>query len=274
MARYAIGDVQGCWEELSTLLDKIQFDAGRDQLFLVGDLVNRGPGSLEVLRWAAAAGDSVRVVLGNHDLHLLACYAGIAQPKNGDTLDAVLAAQDVSELCDWLRTRPLLDRIDEGNVMVHAGIWPGWTLSEASRAAAEVQTVLASKNWAAQLREMYGNKPSHPAQAAKPADQLRFVINAFTRMRFVDDENALLLKFKGEIEDAPAGYHPWFSRYNAGSVRVIAGHWSALGLVVRDTLLALDTGCIWGGVMTAVCLDTARVIQVPSRQPAIQFAGK
>ncbi|UXY16584.1 symmetrical bis(5'-nucleosyl)-tetraphosphatase [Chitiniphilus purpureus] len=262
MARYAIGDLQGCWEELKRLLDAVAFDSAADQLYLVGDLVNRGPGSLEVLRWAHRHPDSVFAVLGNHDLHLLACYAGHGTLKESDTLAEVLAAPDADQLCDWLRKQPLL-RVLPDAVIVHAGLWPFWHREHATAACAEVESALCAPDWQVFLADMYGNKPAHWEQARTPADRARFTINAATRMRFVDASGALQLKFKGELDQAPPELVPWFDapgRNRWG--RVVCGHWSALGLLMRDDLWAIDTGCVWGGRLTAVCLDDARVMQV------------
>ncbi|GAA5783755.1 symmetrical bis(5'-nucleosyl)-tetraphosphatase [Chitiniphilus shinanonensis] len=273
MARYAIGDIQGCADELDDLLALIDFRAGSDTLYLVGDLVNRGPSSLEVLRWAHAHQDSVFPVLGNHDLHLLACFAGHASPRGGDTLDAVLAAADGAELCDWLRRQPLMRSLGD-TVVVHAGIWPGWTLDQLADACGEVQAALARSAWQPALADMYGNKPSHWLGATSEADRWRFTINACTRMRFVDDAGALQLKYKGELEQAPPGLVPWFDfGGRCATPRVVCGHWSALGLLVRPDIWAIDTGCIWGGQLTAVCLDDGEIAQVMARR-AYQAVGE
>ncbi|TJZ73089.1 symmetrical bis(5'-nucleosyl)-tetraphosphatase [Chitiniphilus eburneus] len=267
MARYAIGDIQGCADELHDLLALIRFQPAEDSLYLVGDLVNRGPASLEVLRWAYRNQTSVFPVLGNHDLHLLACVAGYATPKNGDTISEILSADDCSQLCDWLRRQPLLRRLDDA-VLVHAGIWPGWTLDQLADACGEVQAALAREEWRAALADMYGNKPAHWDQAASLAERWRFTINACTRMRFVDEHGALQLKFKGELDQAPAGLTPWFdSGLRKHTQRVICGHWSALGLLMRPDVWAIDTGCIWGGQLTAVCLDNGEITQVTARRP-------
>ncbi|WP_255990230.1 symmetrical bis(5'-nucleosyl)-tetraphosphatase [Chitinolyticbacter albus] len=263
MARYAIGDIQGCWDELQVLLQHIAFDAARDSLYLVGDLVNRGPGSLQVLRWAREHAGAVYPVLGNHDLHLLACYAGNGTLKAGDTLADVLTAPDVDELLDWLRRLPLLRVIDEA-VIVHAGIWPGWSLKQAMAACAEVELGLADDDWRNAFGEMYGNKPAHWKQADSASERRRFTINACTRMRFVDEGCALQLKFKGEIAQAPKDLQPWFAVPRKAMPKVICGHWSALGLMLRDDVWAIDTGCVWGGQLTAVDLDDGRVLQVPA----------
>ncbi|WP_148714566.1 symmetrical bis(5'-nucleosyl)-tetraphosphatase [Chitinolyticbacter meiyuanensis] len=265
MARYAIGDIQGCWDELQALLFAIDFDPARDVVYPVGDLVNRGPGSLQVLRWAREQGDAVQVVLGNHDLHLLACFAGHGTLKGGDTIGDVLAAPDAEALADWLRRQPLLRVLDD-TVIVHAGVWPRWSLKQAVAACAEVEAALAVPDWQAAFVEMYGNKPAHWKQAESRIERCRFTINACTRMRFVDEEGALQLKFKGEVADAPKGLTPWFDAPRKALPRVVCGHWSALGLMMRDEVWALDTGCIWGGLLTAVDLDTSRIIQVPAQK--------
>ncbi|GGP26899.1 symmetrical bis(5'-nucleosyl)-tetraphosphatase [Silvimonas amylolytica] len=264
MARYVIGDIQGCFEELTLLLDKLAFDAGRDRLWLVGDLVNRGPQSLDVLRWVMGQGGAVQTVLGNHDLHLLAVAAGIAKRKAGDTLDAILDHPQCAAFCEWLRYQPLM--IDLGDaLLVHAGVWPGWSKEKALEAAAAVEATLRGEQWKAFIEDMYGSQPAHWNDAKNKTERLRFTVNACTRMRFVDKDFNLQLKFKGELEQAPAGLQPWFSvQGRKRTQRVVCGHWSALGLRMNDEVWATDTGCIWGGQLTAVNLDTAEITQQPA----------
>ncbi|GGP21483.1 symmetrical bis(5'-nucleosyl)-tetraphosphatase [Silvimonas iriomotensis] len=274
MARYVIGDIQGCFEELTLLLDKLEFDASRDRLWLVGDLVNRGPQSLEVLRWIMGQGSAVQTVLGNHDLHLLAVAAGIAKRKAGDTLDAILDHPQCAAFCEWLRYQPLM--LDLGDaLLVHAGVWPGWNKEKALEAAAAVEATLRGEQWRAFLEDMYGSQPAHWSDAKNKTERLRFTVNACTRMRFVDKDLNLQLKYKGELDQAPAGLQPWFAAQGRKRTpRVLCGHWSALGLRMNDEVWATDTGCIWGGQLTAVNLDTAAVIQQPALRSYQEVAAE
>jgi bis(5'-nucleosyl)-tetraphosphatase (symmetrical) len=267
VARYAIGDVQGCCDELKALLHRCQFSADRDQLWFVGDLVNRGPKSLETLRFVRSLGANATVVLGNHDLHLLALALGSKRkPREGDTLDDILGAPDRDQLLEWLSGRPLAV-FDEprGDFLVHAGLVPEWTPRVAAKLAREVEAVL--RNDARTLFDaMYGNKPDRWSESLRGMDRLRFVINVFTRMRFCQRDGTIDLKLKGAPGEQPEGYLPWFDipQRQSRGVRVICGHWSTLGLVRRPGLLALDTGCVWGGSLTAVDLDVEREpVQLP-----------
>jgi len=267
MPRYAIGDVQGCCDELKALLRRCNYSADRDRLWFVGDLVNRGPQSLETLRFVRSLGANATVVLGNHDLHLLAlAFGSKRKPKDGDTLDAILAAPDRDQLLEWLLGRPLAV-FDEprGDFLVHAGLVPEWTPRVAAQLAREVEAVL--RNDARTLFDaMYGNKPDKWSDSLRGMDRLRFVINVFTRMRFCQRDGSIDLKLKGTPGDQPEGYLPWFDvpQRQSRTVRVICGHWSTLGLVRRPDLLALDTGCVWGGSLTAVDLDAEREpVQLP-----------
>ncbi len=267
MPRYAIGDIQGCYEPLRELLRKLDFSADRDQLYLVGDLVNRGPQSLEVLRFVRALDAAARTVLGNHDLHLLAAHHDPQRKlRSGDTLQEVLAAPDCDQLLDWLIAQPLIiDDTDHGNVLVHAGLVPEWTVATAvSNATAAATALRASPREF--LAQMYGNKPDRWSNARSAADRHRFTINVLTRMRYCRADGSIDLKLKGAPQNTAGGWLPWFehaSRRDAGQ-RVIFGHWSTLGLLQRRNLLALDTGCVWGGALTAVDMDDpdARPVQV------------
>jgi bis(5'-nucleosyl)-tetraphosphatase (symmetrical) len=258
MARFAIGDIQGCCDELKALLTRCNFSADRDQLWFVGDLVNRGPQSLETLRFVRALGANATVVLGNHDLHLLAlAYGSKRKPRDGDTLDAVLAAPDRDQLLEWLLGRPLAV-FDEprGDFLVHAGLVPEWTPRVAAKLAREVEAVLREDSRTL-FDAMYGNKPDKWSESLRGMDRLRFVINAFTRMRYCHADGTVDLKVKGAPGEQPEGLHPWFDvpGRKSAEARVICGHWSTLGLKRRRDLLALDTGCVWGGALTAVNLD-------------------
>jgi bis(5'-nucleosyl)-tetraphosphatase (symmetrical) len=257
MARYAIGDIQGCFDELQALLERCHYCADRDELWFVGDLVNRGPRSLETLRFVRSLGAGATVVLGNHDLHLLALAAGSKQPKRGDTLDEVLQAHDRDPLLEWLSSRPLA-LFDEprGDCLVHAGLVPEWTPRLAAKLAREVEAVL--RDDARTLFDaMYGNKPDQWNDNLRGMDRLRFIINVFTRMRFCRRDGTVDLKMKGEPGEQPAEFLPWFDVPGRRSrdVRVVCGHWSTLGFKKRRDLLALDTGCVWGGALTAMNLD-------------------
>jgi bis(5'-nucleosyl)-tetraphosphatase (symmetrical) len=258
VARYAIGDIQGCCDELKALLARCNYSADRDQLWFVGDLVNRGPKSLEALRFVRSLGENATVVLGNHDLHLLAlAYGSKRKPKDGDTLDAILEAPDSEQLLEWLARRPLAV-FDEprGDFLVHAGLAPEWSPRDAAKYAREVEAVL--RDDARSLFDaMYGNKPDQWSDKLRGMDRLRFVINVFTRMRFCTRDGRVDLKAKGAPGEQPEDLVPWFDVPGRASrdVRVICGHWSTLGLKRRKDLLALDTGCIWGGALTAVNLD-------------------
>jgi bis(5'-nucleosyl)-tetraphosphatase (symmetrical) len=260
MPTYAIGDIQGCCDEFEALLERIAFDPQQDRLWLVGDLVNRGPRSLDVLRLVRRLGDAVTVVLGNHDLHLLAVASTPARrPKPGDTLNDVLLAPDRDELLDWLRRQPILHHDPELNyTMIHAGLAPQWDLATARRCAAELENVLRDERTAAELfAHMYGDQPDLWSDELQGFDRLRFITNCFTRLRFVTADGRLDLKYKGTIADAPTGLTPWFQapeRRTRGE-RIVCGHWSALGFHEGDGVLSIDTGCVWGGSLCAVRLD-------------------
>ena len=266
MAVYAIGDLQGCLDPLQRLLQRIDFDAGRDRLWLVGDLVSRGPQSLQTLRWACRHRDSLVCVLGNHDLHLLARAAGHRSGSDGDDqLDSILAAPDRNDLLGWLRTLPLAHFDPELDaLLVHAGVPPGWDVPTVLREAAHVQSALAGEGWAQLLRGMYGDRPNRWSDSLSGSSRLRFTINALTRMRLCRPDGSLDLVCKGPPESAPAGLVPWFDHPRAawGRTRVIAGHWSALGWQCRDNLLTLDTGCVWGRALTAARLDAREIAPI------------
>ena len=262
MAVYAIGDVQGCYRPLQDLLSKIRFDPASDQLWFTGDLVNRGPQSLEVLRFVESLGNRAICVLGNHDLHLLAIAAGTAKSKKRDTLDAVLSAPDRDELLDWLRARPLLHQDDHlGFTLIHAGLLPPWTHEDARRLAQEVEVVLRSKDAANLYRHMYGDLPDRWNEKLRGFDRLRLIVNAFTRMRYCDLDGNLDLRPKGPPGTQPPDLLPWFQvpSRRSRARRIIFGHWSALGLWHDDGVIGLDSGCLWGRVLTAVQLDTTPV---------------
>jgi bis(5'-nucleosyl)-tetraphosphatase (symmetrical) len=268
MAIYAVGDIQGCHAELVQLLDQINFDPAADQLWLVGDLVNRGPGSLEVLRLVKSLGDSAITVLGNHDLHLLAVAEGAAELHRTDTLDAILEAPDRDELLHWLRNQRLLYEQD-GFVLVHAGLLPQWSVAQAARLAREVEAALRGDDFATFISHMYGNSPHEWHDELTGYKRLRVIVNAFTRLRICTGEGDMEFRFKGEVENIPAGYMPWFDVPERASrdATVIFGHWSALGLKLEPRVIALDTGCLWGGPMTAIRLEDRKLFQVNCNNP-------
>jgi len=272
MATFAIGDVQGCFDELERLLGEVGFSPARDRLWFVGDLVNRGPQSLAVVRFVKGLGDRAVVVQGNHDLHLLAYSAGHAKRRADDTFEDVLAAPDCDPLLDWLRFRPML-HVEDEYVMVHAGLLPSWSVAQAQDLAAEVEAELRSKRYRLFLAELYGSRPDTWRDDLRGMDRLRVIVNAMTRMRFCTAEGVMEFGVKGELEKAPAGYLPWFEvpgRKTRG-VPIVCGHWSALGLRLAPDLLALDTACVWGGSLTAVRLEDRRVFEV-SCAPAADLA--
>lgn len=268
MATYAIGDIQGCYNELQQLLQQVAFDPSRDKLWFVGDLVNRGPGSLEVLRFVRSLGDRAISVLGNHDLHLLAVRAGIGQLHRTDTLDEVLAAPDCDALMDWLR-RQRLAHLEDGYLLVHAGVLPDWTAQQALQLAHEVETALRGDDYVDFIAHMYGNNPQGWDEGLKGYKRLRVIVNAFTRLRVCTLQGEMEFKFKGEIENIPQGLLPWFDipDRKTRDTTMIFGHWSALGLMLRPDAIALDSGCLWGGPMTALRLEDRALFQVACTQP-------
>jgi bis(5'-nucleosyl)-tetraphosphatase (symmetrical) len=275
MATYAIGDVQGCFDELRELLDALRFDGKKDRLWFVGDLVNRGPASLATLRFVRDLGDRAIVVLGNHDLHLLALALGHVKSRGDDTLGEVIAAPDRGDLLDWLRQRPMIHASGD-YVMVHAGLLPQWDVAQARSLADEVETKLRGPSYGDFLSTLYGSRPDRWADDLRGADRLRVVVNAMTRLRFCTAEGVMEFETKGEATRAPEGYLPWFDvpgRKSAGAT-VICGHWSALGLRVAPNLLALDSGCVWGGRLTAVRLDDLRLYQVDCGASATRRAPR
>jgi bis(5'-nucleosyl)-tetraphosphatase (symmetrical) len=268
MSHYAIGDIQGCHAELCQLLEFIGFSPRSDRLWLVGDLVNRGPESLAVLREVKALGESTVTVLGNHDFHLLTVAAGHTKPHRHDTIAPILEAHDRDELLHWLQRRPLV--ADDGeHLLVHAGLLPAWTPETALSLSREVEAMLASERADAFLRELYGDEPATWQDSLAGFDRLRVVVNACTRLRFCDAGGAMEFKEKRGPSRAPEGFRPWFEHEHRASAgrTIVCGHWSTLELKLTPNLLMLDSGCLWGGTLTAIRLDDRRVYQVPSRAP-------
>ncbi|RDB43554.1 symmetrical bis(5'-nucleosyl)-tetraphosphatase [Halomonas sp. DQ26W] len=273
MTIYAIGDLQGCHAEFVELLERLAFDPCRDRLWLAGDLVNRGPASLACLREVRALGEAVVTVLGNHDLHLLAVARGGGALNRKDTLERILGAPDREELLDWLQSRPLLVREafeDQGDtLMTHAGLLPQWSPAKAASLAREVEQRLGSEHSGAFLKRMYGNQPACWDDALDGIDRLRAVVNVLTRMRFIDAEGCLDFSAKEGLDSAPAGFAPWFCYPRQDDARLVFGHWAALEGKVPGACIrveALDTGCVWGGVLTALNLSTGERVGVPSHQ--------
>lgn len=269
MKTYAIGDLQGCAHETQLLLEQIHVDAQGDaNILFVGDLINRGPDSLGALRRVRAlqesSGGRVEALLGNHDLHLLAVAAGAQAVSPSDTLDAILAAPDRDELIAWLRQRPLA-MMSGRCLLVHAGVLPQWTAGKVMALAAEVQAALRGDGWIDFLGQMYGNTPDRWDESLTGIARLRCIVNALTRMRLCTADGVMDFKQK-ESAGAPAGSGllPWFDLEGRQTkdVTVVFGHWSALGLLMRDDVIGLDSGCVWGGKLTAVCLDERRLLQV------------
>jgi bis(5'-nucleosyl)-tetraphosphatase (symmetrical) len=258
MALYAIGDIQGCDTALGSLLEAIGFSPDRDQLWFVGDIVNRGPESLQALRRIRAMGDAATVVLGNHDLHLLAVACGVSQVRNGDTLDEILAAPDRKILLDWLLHRPLMHEEPARNLaLVHAGLPPQWSLSTARSCAREVERAL-QEDPTRLFQTMYGDEPARWDDALGGAERLRYIVNCFTRLRYIDAEGRLALRVKGSPKKPQTKQlTPWFEAPGARwrGPRVVFGHWSALGFLNTPEVVSLDTGCVWGGSLTALRLD-------------------
>jgi bis(5'-nucleosyl)-tetraphosphatase (symmetrical) len=282
MKTYVIGDLQGCHEQAVALLARIaarEAGGAAPRILFAGDLINRGPDSLATLRHvralAEASGGRIDSVLGNHDLHLLAVAYGIRPEHQSDTLYDILAAPDREQLIDWLRHRPLALRV-QGHVVVHAGLLPQWSVGQALALAGEVQAMLRGPDLAGFLAQMYGNQPDRWDDTLQGADRLRCIINAMTRLRFCSADGTMDFKMKESGKaDPESGLMPWFEVPGRASARdtVVFGHWSALGLTVRPNLICLDSGCVWGGQLTAVCLEDGTLLQ--EQCPAFQqHAGK
>lgn len=270
MSTYAIGDLQGCYVSLQALLTKIGFNKSRDSLWLVGDLVNRGPDSLACLRFARGLGDRAIAVLGNHDLHLLAVAEGLSKAGKRDTLQPILDAPDRDDLLNWLRSQKLL-HVDNEFVMVHAGLLPQWSLKKAISLAREVEALIRGRERRTFLKSMYGDEPAFWDDALVGSARSRLVTNAMTRMRLLNRQDEVNLDYKGELETIPPGTVPWFTRRHASTVNktIIAGHWSALGLHVTANFVGLDTGCAWGQQLTAMRLEDRAIFQVDCAEEVV-----
>jgi len=268
MATYAIGDIQGCYHAFTALLARLKFNPKHDKLWLVGDLINRGSGSLEVLRWCYQHQNFIKTVLGNHDLHALAVAHKFKKANKSDTLQALFDAPDCDDLLTWLRHQPLMfsdeNYAEKSYVVVHAGLLPQWTIAEALSYASEVEYALQANSYTDFFANMYGNLPNQWQADLTGFDRLRVITNAMTRMRICNKQGEMEFTFKGGLQDIPNGYMPWFDApfRQSQAAKVICGHWSALGLRHRDNIYALDTGCLWGGQLTAMCLENQEITQV------------
>ena len=264
MATYAIGDIQGCMGALRRLLDHIKFDQAQDRLWFVGDLVNRGPDSLKVLRFVKQLGTYAVMVLGNHDIHLLALWSQITQPGRKDTLQTVLSAPDAEELLHWLRFRPLLHS-ENDFVMIHAGMLPSWSIAQATVLAREVEEALQRDNFKDVLPAIYFRKGGEPSHKTRTKERLSLTTNVFTRLRVCTNEGIPDFSFKGPPKEAPPGYFPWFQIPNRATQdeTIIFGHWSALGIVQKKHIVALDGGCVWGRELVTMRLEDRQLFRVP-----------
>jgi bis(5'-nucleosyl)-tetraphosphatase (symmetrical) len=275
MSTYAIGDIQGCFDSFMRLLERCAFDPAHDKLWLVGDLVNRGPRSLETLRYVKNLGPAALTVLGNHDLSLLMLAEGFGKRGKGDTFDEILAAPDREELLFWLRHQALC-HIENGHCLVHAGLLPQWTAIQARALAAEVEQALRGPDWRAFMAHMWGSEPDAWQDKLEGWPRLRVIVNAMTRMRFCSPKGVMDFKIKGEVHKAPKGFVPWFEvpgRRSADTV-LVTGHWSALGLKILPNLLAIDSGCLWGGALSAIRLEDRTLFQVDCSKDEIQAWSK
>lgn len=263
MATYAIGDIQGCYFSLQRLLGEIKFNAAHDKLWLVGDLVNRGTGSLEVLRWVYEHQSSIVTVLGNHDLHAIMVGHGFAKAHKSDTLQALFESTDGDKLLNWLRHQHMAYQHND-YLLVHAGVLPQWTANEALALAGEVEIALRASDYKRFLAQMYGNLPSCWDAKLAGLDRLRVITNALTRLRICNAVGEMEFKFKGALANIPNGLMPWFDvpERKSKEATLVFGHWSALGLQQRQNLYALDTGCLWNGALTALRLEDKAIFQV------------
>jgi len=264
MAIYAIGDIQGCYDQLRRLLDTLSFDPARDEVWFVGDLVNRGPDSLKTLRFVKSLDDSAITVLGNHDLHLLALGAGNMRQEKKSNLDPVLRASDRDELLNWLRHRPLMHYDARKNfALIHAGLPPQWDLMDALECAHEVETVLQSPSYEDYLHAMYGDEPARWSRSLTGMDRLRFITNCFTRLRYCQTDGTLALREKGRPGAQRSANLPWFAVPGRATsdIRIIFGHWSTLGYATKHNTWSLDSGCVWNGKLTAIQVQKKKPIE-------------
>ena len=270
MATYAIGDVQGCYDELMDLVALVDFDPSIDRFWFTGDLIDRGPKSLDVLRYVKGLGHAAVTVLGNHDLSLIAAAAGHrrrSKRTKRDGIDEVLEADDAAELVDWLRHRPLVHH-ERGHLLIHAGVLPAWSADDVLARASEVERALRSDEWRELCANMYGDEPRAWQESLAGWERVRLTINSCTRMRFCALDGSLDLEANGTVASAAPGLTPWF-RVNgraAGDATIVCGHWAMLGLHIEPNVFHLDSGCVWGGALTALRIEDREIFQVPSRQ--------
>lgn len=268
MARYVIGDIQGCYQELVALVQKIEFNPSTDTIYLVGDLVNRGSQSLEVLKWVYKNQDSVVSVLGNHDIYLLGRYSGVLKADAKETIQDILEYRESGKLIDYLRSLPLVF-CDEDYILVHAGIYPKMNFKSILQINGRIMDQLQSHNYAEFIHKIFGNKPQTWSEELEPISQMKFVINACTRMRFLDRlDYGLDYKYKGELANKPPELVPWFTVERDPTItrKVLFGHWAALGFFHDENFIATDTGCVWGRKLTALNLENFEIYQVESKQ--------
>jgi bis(5'-nucleosyl)-tetraphosphatase (symmetrical) len=260
MATYAIGDIQGCYRTLKRLLKQIAFDPKNDRIFLVGDLVNRGPDSLDVLRWASDLTESVFTVLGNHDIHLIAMAQGINELKRPKSLEQVLRARDADKLVKWLRKRPVMHREDRF-IFVHAGLLPAWSVEEAEVEARKLEELIGGSTSATFLKFWYSQQADTWDDALSGLEKSAVALNAFTRMRMCRNAREMELAFTGKPEEAPKGLTPWYQVKERGSsaFTIVFGHWASLSLRVTPQIIALDSGCVWGQFLTAIRLEDGAI---------------
>ncbi len=277
----AIGDIQGCFDCFKGLLDMIDRASDgsgpplpKKRYWFCGDLVNRGPKSLEMLRWAFAHQDQIVTVLGNHDLHFLAVLAGARKPSKSDTFSELMRADDRDELANWLRRQPLA-HFEDNHLLVHAGVLPQWSVADTLACSAEVQTVLAGPDWQTFMHQMYGDEPRQWRSSLRGVQRLRVIVNGLTRLRFCTSSGEMEFATKEGSAGAPPGYQPWFDVTERASkdCTVVFGHWSTLGLLMRPDILALDSGCVWGGALSAVRLSDRALLQVACPQAASPGPG-
>lgn len=268
MSTYVVGDVHGCYKPLQALLEAIAFSPTTDTLWFCGDIINRGPESLACLRFIKNLGNSALMVLGNHELALMTMAHGFLRPKAQDTVDPILRAKDKVDLINWLSTQPLLHHSSlHGATLVHAGIYPLWTLAEAKAYAKEAELAIQDHSTHTILfKNLFGNHPNCWSIGLPNLDRLRFIMNSFTRMRVLTPDGKMNFTFKGPLHKIPEGHFAWYqlSPLAAQETKIIFGHWAALnGLFDHDKALGIDTGCVWGNTLTAVCLETNKQFNVP-----------
>jgi bis(5'-nucleosyl)-tetraphosphatase (symmetrical) len=267
MTTYAIGDIQGCHSSLLQLIDRLHATSSNSRFIFVGDLINRGPQSLQTIREIKALGDKAKVILGNHDLHLMAVAYGIRQSHRSDTIQEILMAPDLGDVLDWLRYQPL-SMFNTGHLLVHAGVVPQWTLQQTLSLAGEVEAVLRGPNWLEFLGHMYGNTPAQWSDELHGNNRLRCIVNALTRIRYCTADGTMEFATKEGSVAPESGYMPWFDvpGRKTADTPIVFGHWSTLGLLQRPNLLGIDTGCVWGGKLTAVRLEDHAIFQVDCPQ--------